>query len=69
MLSNRYVSDSNQYNFVRRLGCGLTAGGLGSFIGTPADVILIRMQTDNLLPIEQRRNYRNVFDAFGKIVR
>jgi solute carrier family 25 oxoglutarate transporter 11 len=69
VLSNRFVSDSNQYTFVKRLGCGLISGGLGAFIGTPADVVLVRMQTDNLLPINQRRNYRNVFDAFGKIVK
>ena len=24
--------------------CGLTAGGLGAFVGTPADLTLIRMQ-------------------------
>ena len=67
-LSNKYVAEGNSYNFARRLGCGLTAGALGSFIGTPADVTLVRMQADNILPIAQRRNYKHVFDAFGKIV-
>lgn len=37
--------------------------------GTPADLVLIRMQSDSTLPIEQRRNYKNVFDAFGRIVK
>jgi solute carrier family 25 (mitochondrial oxoglutarate transporter), member 11 len=27
------------------------------------------MQSDATLPLEQRRNYKNVFDAFGRIVR
>ena len=67
-LSNKYVSEGSSYNFAKRLGCGLTAGALGSFIGTPADVTLVRMQVDNILPIAQRRNYKHVFDAFGKIV-
>lgn len=49
--------------------CGLTAGGLGALIGTPADLTLIRMQADNTLPPEQRRNYKNVADAFVRIVR
>ncbi len=37
---------------------GLAAGGLGALVGTPADLTLIRMQADNTLPVEQRRNYK-----------
>jgi solute carrier family 25 oxoglutarate transporter 11 len=47
--------------------CSLTAGGLGSFVGTPADLILIRIQSDSMLPPEQRRNYKSVFDAAKRI--
>ena len=46
-----------------KAGAGLTAGGLGSLIGTPADLALIRMQADNTMPPEKRRNYKGVFDA------
>ncbi|XP_011873179.1 PREDICTED: mitochondrial 2-oxoglutarate/malate carrier protein-like [Vollenhovia emeryi] len=46
-----------------------TAGAVGAFVGTPADVALVRMTTDGRLPVEQRRNYRNVFDAFVRIAR
>ena len=45
------------------------AGGFGSFIGTPCDLVLVRMQADSTLPPAERRNYKNVFDAFGRIVR
>ena len=38
-------------------------------MGTPADLVLIRMQSDSTLPVEQRRNYKNVVDAFSRIVR
>ena len=38
-------------------------------IGTPADLALIRMQSDTTLPLAQRRNYRHVGDAFSRIVR
>lgn len=48
---------------------GLAAGGMGAFVGTPADLTLIRMQADNTLPVEQRRNYKGVGDAFVRIVR
>jgi solute carrier family 25 (mitochondrial oxoglutarate transporter), member 11 len=48
--------------------CALTAGFLGSLIGNPADLALIRMQADTALPLDQRRNYKNVFNAFSRIV-
>lgn len=48
---------------------GLAAGGLGALVGTPADLTLIRMQADNTLPVEQRRNYKGVGDAFARIVK
>lgn len=47
----------------------LAAGGLGSLIGNPADLALIRMQGDQRLPIDQRRNYKNVTDALLRIKR
>mmetsp|Transcript_16253 Transcript_16253/g.27487 ORF Transcript_16253/g.27487 Transcript_16253/m.27487 type:complete len:160 (+) Transcript_16253:265-744(+) len=53
--------------FLQKMQCSLTAGGLGSLIGTPADLILIRMQGDSTLPPEQRRNYKSVFDAARRI--
>lgn len=48
---------------------GLVAGGLGSIVGTPADLALIRMQADGLLPKEQRRNYTGVFNALSRIIK
>ena len=46
---------------------GLTAGAIGAFCGTPADVALIRMCVDNRLPEAERRNYKSVFDAWRRI--
>jgi len=37
-------------------------------VGTPPDLILIRMQADNSLPEAERRNYKSVTHAFKKIV-
>ena len=53
----------------QKIYSSLIAGGIGSIFGTPADLVLIRMQSDSTLPVEQRRNYKNVFDAFSRIVR
>lgn len=46
----------------------LFAGAFGSFVGTPCDLVLVRMQADSTLPEAERRNYKNVFDAFRRIV-
>lgn len=53
----------------QKAACGLTAGGLGALVGTPADLTLIRMQADSTLPVDQRRNYKGVGDAMAKIVK
>lgn len=43
------------------------SGAVGSFVGNPTEVALIRMTGDGRLPLEQRRNYKNVFDAILRI--
>eukprot|EP00239_Pterosperma_sp_CCMP1384_P005631 CAMPEP_0197850224 /NCGR_PEP_ID=MMETSP1438-20131217/14677_1 /TAXON_ID=1461541 /ORGANISM="Pterosperma sp., Strain CCMP1384" /LENGTH=296 /DNA_ID=CAMNT_0043463269 /DNA_START=83 /DNA_END=973 /DNA_ORIENTATION=- len=48
---------------------GLAAGGLGAVVGNPADLALIRMQADANLPVAERRNYKNVFDAIFRIMK
>jgi solute carrier family 25 oxoglutarate transporter 11 len=48
---------------------GLSAGGLGALVGSPADLSLIRMQSDSTLPKDQRRNYKGVGDALVRIVK
>jgi solute carrier family 25 oxoglutarate transporter 11 len=53
----------------QKAACGLTAGGLGALVGTPADLTLLRMQADTTLPADQRRNYKGVGDAFSRIVK
>lgn len=59
----------NSLPFYKKAVAGLAAGGLGSILGTPADVALIRMQADSTLPVDQRRGYKNVVDALIKITR
>jgi hypothetical protein len=39
----------------------------GAVAGNPADLALVRIQADNTLPVQDRRGYRNVFDAFYNI--
>ena len=53
--------------FKERAGAGLAAGGLAAMVGNPADLALIRMQSDGLKPKDQRANYRSVIDALTRI--
>lgn len=54
---------------LEKAGASLFAGFLGSLIGNPSDLALVRFQSDATLPPEQRRNYKHVFDAFGRIIK
>lgn len=52
-----------------KVGYSLFAGFTGSLIGNPADLCLVRFQADGSLPVEQRRNYKNVIDALVRIIK
>lgn len=47
----------------------MLAGASGAFVGTPAEVALVRMTADGRLPLDQRRNYSSVFNALVRITR
>ncbi|KAF9418195.1 hypothetical protein HW555_004901 [Spodoptera exigua] len=46
-------------NFPTKIVMGMIAGAFGAWIGTPAEVALIRMTADGRLPPEKKRNYKN----------
>jgi len=62
------VNEGKNMTVLQKTYCSLFAGGFGSFIGTPFDLALVRMQSDYSEKPENRRNYKNVFDAFRRIV-
>ena len=55
--------------FAERAAAGLSAGGLAAMVGNPADLALIRMQSDGLKPKELRANYTSVIDALTRITK
>ena len=63
------MNGGKNLSWMQKIYSSLLAGGVGSLIGTPADLILVRMQNDTILPPAQRRNYKHVGDAISKIVR
>ena len=68
-LTARAKAKGNGIGFGERATAGLAAGGLAAMIGNPADLALIRMQSDGLKPLAERKNYRSVVDALTGIAR
>lgn len=60
-------SKGTKIGFKERAGAGLAAGGLAAMVGNPADLALIRMQSDGLKPPAERANYKSVIDALARI--
>ena len=48
----RKKNNGNNLSFMQEGDASLAAGGLGSAIGSPADLILIRMQADGNMPAD-----------------
>jgi solute carrier family 25 oxoglutarate transporter 11 len=52
-----------------KMAASAFSGFVGSLVGNPADLCLVRFQSDSTLPLKERRNYKNVFDALSRIVK
>ena len=61
-------NDGGNLTAGQKIFSSICAGGLGSFIGNPCDLALVRMQTDAILPEAERRNYKHAGDALKRIV-
>lgn len=68
-LQTRAETKGTKIGFKERAGAGLTAGGLAAMVGNPADLALIRMQSDGLKPAAERANYKSVVDALSRIAK
>lgn len=68
-LAAKAKREGRQVGFSERATAGLTAGGIAAMIGNPADLALIRMQSDGLKPLAERKNYKSVFDALASIAK
>ncbi|RZC43236.1 mitochondrial 2-oxoglutarate/malate carrier protein [Asbolus verrucosus] len=68
-LFETFSDEDKPPGFLTKAALGMTAGVCGAFVGTPAEVSLIRMTADGRLPANERRNYKNVFDALIRMSR
>ncbi|KAG8227369.1 hypothetical protein J437_LFUL000377 [Ladona fulva] len=55
--------------FHHRIAMASLAGACGGFVGTPADMVNVRMQNDIKLPADMRRNYKHAFDGLIRVYR
>lgn len=55
--------------FYEKVLLGGFAGFVGGFVGTPADMVNVRMQNDVKLPPAQRRNYKHAIDGLYRVIR
>ena len=68
-LKTRATEKGKGIGFKERALAGLSAGGLAAMVGNPADLALIRMQSDGLKPVAQRAHYNSVVDALTRIAK
>ena len=73
---HRYISDKmvemnegRSINFGMKALSGMASGSIAVCIGTPFDIALVRLQSDSMAPVGERKNYKNVFDALTRTVK
>ncbi|XP_042198483.1 mitochondrial dicarboxylate carrier isoform X2 [Callorhinchus milii] len=55
--------------FYQKVLLGAFGGFTGGFVGTPADMVNVRMQNDMKLPTHLRRNYKHAVDGIFRVFR
>ncbi|CAH1793748.1 unnamed protein product [Owenia fusiformis] len=66
-VKNNFVEDPANMPFYQKVGLAAVAGFSGGVVGTPADMVNVRMQNDIKLPKEQRRNYKHAIDGLYRV--
>ena len=66
---SRAEAQGTSIGFKERAASSLIGGGLAAAIANPAEVALIRMQSDGMKPKNERANYRSVVDALVRVAR
>ncbi|XP_002160691.1 mitochondrial 2-oxoglutarate/malate carrier protein isoform X1 [Hydra vulgaris] len=66
-LTDNFKGADGNISFSQKCLFGMIAGAVGAFVGTPAEIALIRMTNDGRLPKSEQRAYKNVFNALFRI--
>ncbi|KAK7112808.1 mitochondrial dicarboxylate carrier-like [Littorina saxatilis] len=62
-------ADGSQMPFYQKVLVAGVSGATGGLVGTPPDMVNVRMQNDVKLPKEQRRNYKHALDGLYRVVK
>uniref|UniRef100_A0A914VZL4 FAD dependent oxidoreductase domain-containing protein n=1 Tax=Plectus sambesii TaxID=2011161 RepID=A0A914VZL4_9BILA len=66
-LKKQFPQDKGPLPFYQKALLAGVSGACGGFVGTPGDMINVRMQNDMKVPPEMRRNYKHAIDGIYKI--
>ncbi|XP_035214347.1 mitochondrial dicarboxylate carrier-like [Stegodyphus dumicola] len=61
------TSPGENMPFYKKVLLAAVAGAAGGFVGTPGDMVNVRMQNDIKLPLQQRRNYKHALDGLVQV--
>ncbi|KAJ2697145.1 Mitochondrial dicarboxylate transporter [Coemansia sp. IMI 203386] len=62
-------TDGSHLTFDEIVTATLLSGLAGGIVGNPAEILNVRMQNDQALPLHLRRNYKNAFDGLVAMLR
>jgi len=68
-LRSKKNKNEKTLTFIEKTKNSLLAGALGEIFVVPFDVVYVRYQADNGLPVDQRRGYTGIMNAFGRIIK
>lgn len=68
-LKKQLPDDKGPIPFYQKVFLAGVSGGCGGFVGTPGDMVNVRMQNDMKLPPESRRNYKHALDGLFRVAK
>lgn len=68
-LKKQFPEDKGPVPFYQKVFLAGASGACGGFVGTPGDMVNVRMQNDMKLPKEKRRNYKHAIDGLIRVAR
>ncbi|NXI17501.1 DIC protein, partial [Irena cyanogastra] len=67
--AKNHLGNQGPLPFYQKVLLAAVGGFTGGLVGTPADMVNVRMQNDMKLPPDQRRNYSHALDGMYRVLR
>lgn len=68
-VKNELMTPGHVMPFYQKVLLAGVSGCIGGFVGTPGDLINVRMQNDMKIAAEERRNYKHALDGVLRVVK